>query len=68
MSEVSGKYFGLTTYKYEVEIAPIPISFTNESSIQAVPKILETIFDICTESFLPTDRIIIELGNAKQTI
>ena len=63
VSEVEGKYFGLKTYKYDVEIPPIPISFTNESSIQAVPKILNTIFELCTTSFLPADRIIIELGN-----
>ena len=63
VSEVDGKYFGLKRYRYEVEIAPIPVSFTNESSIEAIPKILETIFELCTTSFLPTDRIIIEIGN-----
>ena len=63
VSETEGKRFGLRTYKYEVVVAPIQFSFTNTTSIEAVPKILEAIFDLCTASFLPTDRIIIEMGN-----
>ena len=48
VSETQGKRFGLKTYNYEVEIAPIQFSFTNTTSIEAVPKMLEDIFDLCT--------------------
>src|SRR5208283_3472124 len=63
VSQTENVKFNTKTYKYEVEITPINCLFTNETSMLAVPKILDAILQKCMADFEPSDRIIIELGN-----
>ena len=63
VSQTENVKFTTKTYKYEVEIAPINCVFTNETSLLAVPKILDAILQKCMANFEPSDRVIIELGN-----
>jgi hypothetical protein len=53
--------FNVARYVWEVNIASLPCSFSNETSLRLMPHIFEEISTVCTEDFDPNDRILIEL-------
>ena len=55
------KKFNSTELRYEVEIASLPSVLSPDESIEALPKILEKVFELCTEEFNPDDRVVIGL-------
>lgn len=63
VSEITSANFGLKIFVYDVKIAPLPFSFDNATSLDLLPKLFRELFNQCTWSFFPTDRIIVEIGN-----
>ena len=46
---------------YDIDISHLPYHLDNASSMAVLPELFQAIFDICTKTFTPNDRITIEL-------
>ena len=46
---------------YDIDISHLPYHLDNASSMAVLPELFKAIFDICTKTFEPSDRITIEL-------
>ena len=46
---------------YDIDISHLPYHLDNASSMAVLPELFQAIFDICTKTFKPNDRITIEL-------
>ena len=55
------KKFGINQQYYEVKVANLPYHLGNNASMRVLLELFTAIFDICTEDFLPDDRLCIEL-------
>jgi len=48
---------------YDVEIEKLPFTLSNGLSMQVLPELFSAIFDICTDTFSPNDRICIDIAS-----
>ncbi len=61
-STITNTKFNITHHLYEVNIGKLPANFSNETSLRIIPLVFEQLLKICTGTFEPNDRILIELA------
>ena len=57
------KKFQIKQQFYDVEIEKLPFTLSNGLSMQVLPELFSAIFEICTATFTPNDRICIDIAS-----